>query len=516
MKKSTVWNIVSLFVWLAMLCAEALIGLCIYRLNILPTKYLYIFFAILGVVALIMALLMYCPYKERKHKKKRRHIRQIIAYFLAAVIIACCFFGYNAASKVLSFLSSVTDKSDTVAIVDVYVLKENPAKSIADTKDYTFGVTEFYDWENTKRAIVNVEETLKTEIKTKSYDSVFEMVDAMLKGEIDALFLNSSYVDILEENEKYTDYTLLTRVIYEFEVTEDMLSSSLDDEYFENKEQPEPAVIIDESGKIVPFVLYLSGSDTRSKVLYNSRSDVNILAVVNPDTKQILLINTPRDFYLPNPKYNGAMDKLTHCGIYGMSCSMAVLSELYDENIGYYAQINFTGFQTLIDTVGGVTVYSNKAFPILGGEYNIVVGNNHLNGLQALGFARERYSLLGGDYDRGKNQMKIITALIQKMSASTVLTKYSSILNSLSGMFVTNVSQNELSTLVKMQINDMASWEVFSYAVTGKGKRDTTASMPGVRLSVIVPNEDSVAHATQLIDKVMSGEKISADDITLK
>lgn len=514
MKKSTVWNVVSLFVWLAMIAVEALIGLRIMQLDMLPMKYLAVVWAFLGLVAIGMAFLMYCPSKEQKHSKKRRHVRQIIAYVLAAVIIVCCIFGYTAVSQAISFLSSVTDQSDTVAVVNVYVLTDNPAQTLSDAADYTFGVTDFYDWENTKRAVVNVEETLQKEIETKLYASVFEMVDALLNGEIDALFLNGSYVDILEETEDYTDYATLTRTLYEFLITEDMLDSTIDDDYFENEEEEEP-VIINESGKIVPFVLYLSGSDTRSKVLTTSRSDVNILAVVNPNTKQILLINTPRDFYVSNPKYNGAKDKLTHCGIYGVSCSMSVLSELYDENISYYAQINFTGFETLVDAVGGITVYSNTAFTMLHGGYDVVVGYNHFNGLQALGFARERYALSGGDNDRGKNQMKILTALIEKMSASTILTNYSSILNSLSGMFVTNVSQNELSSLVKMQINDMASWEVYSYAVSGKGKWASTASMPGVNLSVVIPNEDTIAHASDLIDKVMSGEKITSDDLVL-
>lgn len=516
MKKPTVFNITSIFVWLVMVASEALIGYRIFQLNMLPTRYLYIVFAFLGLSAIGIALLMYCPYKERKHNKKRRYIRQIIAYILAIVIIIGCFLANHAAVQALSFISSVTDDTDTEAVVDVYVLKDNPAQTFEDTADYTFGVTEFYDFENTKQAIAEIEESLKKEIKTKNFENVFEMVDALYNGEIGALFLNSSYISILEENEKYADFTSLTRVICEFSVTEKVPETSSESKPTVNKKPRDPAYILDKSGKVVPFVLYLSGSDTRSKTLTKSRSDVNILCVVNPNTKQILLVNTPRDFYVSNPRYNGAKDKLTHCGIYGTSCSMNVLSDLYDESISYYAQINFTGFETLIDAVDGITVYSNREFTLPIDGYDVVIGENHLNGQQALYFARERYSLPGGDGDRGKNQMKIITALIEKMSATTVLTKYSTILKSLSGMFVTNVSQKELSALVKMQIDDMASWEVYSYAVTGKGRWATTASMPGVSLSVVVPNSNSVAHATQLINKVMSGKVISDDDLVLK
>ena len=260
-----------------------------------------------------------------------------------------------------------------------------------------------------------------------------------------------------------------------------------------------------------PILIYLSGSDTRDQMLTTSRNDVNILAVVNPNTKQILLINTPRDYYIGNPAGGGAKDKLTHCGIYGIDCSMEALAGLYQEEINYYAQINFTGFKTLIDAIGGVTVYSDTAFKAINTE--IHVGNNDLDGAGALDFARARHALSGGDNDRGKHQMGVIRAVVQKLSAGTILTHYAEIMDSLAGMFITDMSSGDVSSLVRMQLSDLAKWDVFTYAVTGTGGRAETYSMPGWSLYVMYPNEETVAHATELIDKMVDGETLTENDI---
>ena len=259
------------------------------------------------------------------------------------------------------------------------------------------------------------------------------------------------------------------------------------------------------------LVFYLSGSDTRSKVLTASRSDVNILAAVNLKSKEILLLNTPRDYYVGNPAYNGAMDKLTHCGIHGPECSVEALSNLYDLNIDYYAQINFTGFETLINAVGGVTVNSDVSYSR--GNVHIQKGENHLNGSEALVFARERYMLAGGDNDRGANQMKVITAVIEGLSSSSVLTHYNEIMNSLQDMLLTNVPKQLISQIVKMQISDMPAWKVHSFAVTGGNAYKTTASAPGEELYVMIPDEDAVNHAKALLAKLQSGQAITDQDI---
>ena len=248
-------------------------------------------------------------------------------------------------------------------------------------------------------------------------------------------------------------------------------------------------------------------------MLDTSRSDVNILMAVNPQTRQILLLNTPRDYYIPNPAGGGQLDKLTHLGIYGIDVSMKGLADLYQEDVDYYGQINFTGFETLIDAIGGITVDSPQAFEAQG--YSFSEGPNTMDGAQALAFARERHSFSSGDNERGRNQMRVITAVIQKITgdSTNLLLHYNEVLDSLQGMFVTNLTSDDIASLVKMQIDDNRSWNVKSYAVTGTGGSEYTYSMPSMKAYVMYENKDMVQKGADLIDKVMNGETLSDSDI---
>jgi LCP family protein required for cell wall assembly len=216
---------------------------------------------------------------------------------------------------------------------------------------------------------------------------------------------------------------------------------------------------------------------------------------------------------VPNPAGKGELDKLTHCGIYGIKNSMRTLSSLYKEDIAYYVRINFSGFKKLIDALGGVTVYSDYAFTAIT-RTPIAEGENHLNGQQALDFARERYTLPGGDNERGKHQMQVITAVIEKAtSGTTIITNYSDIMASVEGMFTMNVPMELVSDLMKMQLSDMARWNIVSYAVVGGDAMEECYSARGMKLAVLIPYESSVSKASRLIDMVYSGEILTEEVI---
>ena len=260
------------------------------------------------------------------------------------------------------------------------------------------------------------------------------------------------------------------------------------------------------------FAVYLSGSDTRGSKLTKSRSDVNIIAVVSPETKQLLLVNTPRDYYVSNPAGNGAKDKLAHCGLYGTDNSQQALANLYNIPIAYAAQINFKGFETLIDALGGVTVVSDTAFTTTDGGYTIQKGENVLDGKKALAFARERSHLAGGDVSRGKNQMQLITALIRQASPTNLIANYREILDSLEGMFVTNMPLRTITTLVTTQLTDFNQWELFSYSVTGRDGNDYNYSS-GSSAYVMYPDADSVSHASALMQQLLRDEAITQEAV---
>ena len=273
-----------------------------------------------------------------------------------------------------------------------------------------------------------------------------------------------------------------------------------------------------EANKITkePFVLYLSGVDTRGDLTEKARSDVNIIAAVNPVTKQVVLINTPRDYYVDLAGTN-SKDKLTHAGLYGVETSMATLGNLYGIQVDHYIRIDFSGFISIIDAVGGVDVYSDQAFTSVGspGYYDpttFAEGWNHLDGKSALAFARERHAFASGDIQRGINQMKVIDAMMNKIKSPTVLMSFSKLMDAVSDCFVTSLSQEQISALVRMQLASLSDWDIQSYAVTGtSGKSSQCYSAKGQSLYVMKPDENSVNQAKELIASVLGGEGTVSD-----
>ena len=265
-----------------------------------------------------------------------------------------------------------------------------------------------------------------------------------------------------------------------------------------------------------PFVVYLSGVDTRGELTEKSRSDVNILAVVNPTTKRVALINTPRDYYV-DLAGTDSKDKLTHAGLYGVETSMATLGNLYGIDVNHYIRINFTGFINIIDALGGVDVYSDQAFTSVGspGYYDpttFVEGWNHLDGKAALAFARERHAFASGDIQRGINQMKVIDAMLNKIKSPALLVGFSKIMDAAADCFVTSLSQDQISALVRMQLSDFADWDIQSYTVTGSSGSSTKCySAKGQKLYVMLPDDSSIAKAKEMIASVLGGEGAVSD-----
>ena len=250
-----------------------------------------------------------------------------------------------------------------------------------------------------------------------------------------------------------------------------------------------------------PFVVYISGIDTYGAISTTSRSDVNILAVVNPKNRTILFVNTPRDYYVQLHGTTGTKDKLTHAGLYGIDQSEKTLEDLYEIDINYSVKINFTSLEKIVDTVGGIEVESEYNFNA--GGYSFTTGKNQLDGKKALAFSRERYSFEGGDRTRGQNQMLVLSALISKMSEPSVIVNYQAILSALSGVFQTNMTSDEMTTLIRDQLNTMTRWSVSSISADGSGASLPTYSMGAQKLYVMIPDEVSLKSAKNKIYSVL-------------
>lgn len=497
--------------------AEAVFSIQLLVLNMLPLAYSLLIILVLVLIPVLMALAI--------HRGGKKPLRYIVILVLTVVIAGGCIFGSVALGKLQSTLNAITgQKEDTNIYVGVYVRAENPAADIKDAKGYTFAFTaEERTWDP-QEAIQGISLLTDTAISTKEYDTVFAVADALKSGEVDAALINVAYTELFEDVEGYEGFLTETRLLYEHAVKE-LEIPDIVNPWEEDPEDTEPTEPTDptepteptaptEKMAVDPFILYLSGSDTRSSTLRKSRTDVNILAVVNPNTHQILLINTPRDYYVVLGGTKDSMDKLTHSTMYSMKTAIRTMEKLYGCEVSYYARINFSGFEKLIDAIGGIDIHSDIKF-ITDDDIWIYEGNNHLNGEAALSFARERHHLKGGDNARGKNQMKVIAAVVDKVtSGTTIITKYAEILESLGGMFTTDMPTEKMAELVQFQLTEMPKWEIYSYAVTGVGAHEFTYSIPTAKTYVMKPNKSTVKHAKSLIKSVLKGEVLTEEDMT--
>jgi LCP family protein required for cell wall assembly len=267
-----------------------------------------------------------------------------------------------------------------------------------------------------------------------------------------------------------------------------------------------------------PFVVYISGIDVEGPVSTVSRSDVNVLVAVNPVTKQIAMVTTPRDAYVEIPGItddSNLRDKLTHAGLYGSSCeySIATLEKVYGVNIDYYVRVNFTSVVNIVDLLGGVSVYSAHDFTERWAGKHFNVGYNDVNGREALHFARERYTIEGGDYSRGRNHVELVKAVLNKCMTPAILTNYSALLDEIADNFETNMTKDEIVGIVRMQLGDGASWNYASAAAEdGDGQvLRYTYSYTGSKLYVSILTQESVQKCSYLLEQVLNGEIVESD-----
>ena len=480
-----------LFTLFLLLAASLALYIRLMATGMLSNLYLIILMVVL-IVLNAVSVIVQLPLRRNKAGKL---IMGIVPLLLSGAML----YGVVAVNSVQSALSKIVGKMTETEITEVRVMNDNPATSMGDTRGYTFGYIADADTKNTQSILDEISKSFGT-IKSKGYDSMTALADALYDDEVDAILINQGYVDLLTEKDGYTDFRDQTRVLYTYTTTHEV-----------------DPIVPNTSITKEPFVVYCSGIDARvDDISAKSRSDVNILAVVNPTTKQILLVNTPRDYYLPLAR-NGELDKLTHAGLYGIDESMKVLGNLYGVQADYYVRVNFAGLVKIVDALGGVDIESDANFSCVPMEtpdgngdytyqkYSFTKGINHVNGSQALAFARERKAFADGDNRRGQHQMTVIKAIVNKACSSAVLTKYQELLKAASDAFITNMPYADISSLVQMQLGDMADWNITTYAVSGEGSTEYCYAL-GDKAWVMIKDSSKVNTAKNMIQQVINGE----------
>ena len=440
----------------------------LYSLNVMPNKYLYYTIGTFVIINFIVFLLM-------KFSKK--------FIFKAIVIVGCIGMGYgiyslNNTQDVLKSMNIDYKTSNYVLVVN----KDSSYKKISNLS----GKKIAYLAENK-----DVLSKIKIDYTKKEYTDHVEAVNDLFDNKVDCVLLEQSFIDLLSDEESpIKDFKYKIRTIDAFSIDEKIEEVTTDVDTTKNS-----------------FIVYVSGIDTYGSVASVSRTDANMLVIVNPTSKQILLLSIPRDYYVT--LHGKGKDKLTHSGIYGINNSVQTIEDLLNVDINYYYKINFTSLIKIVDAVNGLDVYSEYTFTSKDG-YHFTKGLNHVNGKQALSFVRERKAFAAGDLVRNKNQQALMEAMFRKGTSKSVITRYNSLLKSVKGSFVTNMSSDRITSLIKMQLDDNAKWNITSYALSGTNGREYTHSYKANKLYVMIPSQETITKAKELIKDVYDGKKLES------
>lgn len=450
-----------------------LIGL-IFFLDIIPILYVIILFLLLLPIYLLLLRFSF----SRKRNKR------VIAYFFSTILIILTLIIDLYLASTLDLFNSMKADNKKTEIYNIIVLKDSDYEKLKDLKEKKLGIKEIHNNEGLEKAKKKIAKKIKPKFKT--YDDIGEVSQALIDKKVESIILEDAEIEIIKE-ENYDIYEKF-RIIYSFEVTAKV------------KDLTTKVNIMKE-----PFSIYISGIDTYGKISSATRSDVNMLLTVNPKKELIHITWVPRDYYV---NINGSTykDKLTHAGIYGIDKSIYAMEGILDTEVNYYVKINFTSLIKIVDALDGISVYNDESFTSQDKIY-FKKGNINLDGEEALSFVRERKNISKGDIGRGENQVKVLTALIDKVTSPKIITKYVSLMNSLDGSFVTNLDVKDITNYLKREIKNPKDYEITSYTLVGENAYDYTYSYKKNKLYVMYPDEDSVKDAKKMINKVKSVEK---------
>lgn len=454
------------------------VGVFIYlllKLDMLPTN----IFSIVGIIILGLAILSCLMQFTRAHAAA-----SVMAVLMSVVLCVGCLY-INKTYHVFSRMHSTMTESFSVVS-----LKEYDKNSISECKDGLFGFNDKIRSSRQLDAINKVSEAVDEQLGLVPYDDWFDMVDALYNGGVDTIILNEAYRGVIEE--EYPDFAEKTKVLGTQEY-----------------QKPQNVSINDVEVLREPFIVYLAANDNYGTLTTQGRNDVNIIAVVNPVSQKVLLVTIPRDAYVTlrfeDNSYSGYGDKLTHAGTYGIQTSMNTIEDMFDIQMNYYMKINFSGMINLVDALNGITVESDYEFTTYDGTHHFVKGTNKLNGLDAMYFARERYAFADGDFQRSRDQIKVINAIIDKALSPVILTNYLEIMNSMEKTFDTNVPYQDIADLVKFQLDQNPQWEIESMNITGSTGWEYCYTMGQKNeLSVVYPDANQIKQAKSLIDMYMN------------
>ena len=461
------------------------------RLNVLPSKFL--FPLTIGVVVLDAIFILLLIYFSKNVVSK------IVCIVLTLFICVATYMGGYYISKTQNVLSNITNVAKHAKnTVSVIVKESSSIKDKSQLNGVSVGSLRLNE-EGSKKAL----KELSSEgivLNQTEYDSMTALLEAFYNGEVDSIIINESSRSQILDMEAYSNFDSNTRVVYQTS--------------YKVKNNDSASSVSDITSK--PFNVLISGSDTRGGFDENGRSDVIMIATVNPKTHTILLTSVPRDFYVTTACdagdgcMQGALDKITHTGIHGTNTTKRTVEQLLGIEINYTFKVGFDTVTELVDVLGGVDVYVEPGYAVHTSYLNVNEGINHLNAEQALAFARERYSYTEGDRQRTKNQQQVLMGIVKEATKPSVITNYAAIMDTMANTFSTTMSNEEITALIKYQLNNNPTWKMEQYMVDGTGDTLMCAEL-GDAAYVMVPDQSTVKTAKDKISAVLAGK--SSEDV---
>ena len=453
-----------------LLIVSVLILVLVYFINVLPIDYFIVLVVLVLIIDLVVIKLLLGSGK----------IRNVIGVILSIILIIIMVFGITYELNTIDFLKQFGFNTYKEELYNVLVLDESEYEELNDLDNATIGHLDENVHEGLNSAIEKIDQQI--DFESVVLDDINSLVDNLEIEEVDAIILEDAQITMLEEDNNGLMDNFRIIASFDIETEIEVVSKEVN--------------VTEDSYNIL-----ITGIDSYGSLTRVSRSDVNMIVSVNPKDKKILLTSIPRDYYVYLSDY-GDYDKLTHTGIYGIDVTTKALEDLLDIDINYYVKVNFTTLVDIVDELGGITVNSNYDFTSIDG-YHFSKGENNLNGKEALSFARERQAFSEGDRVRVENQQLVLTAIINKVLSAGIITNYNSLLNALSGEFLTNITNKEITDLIKWQIDGMYSWDIETISLDGSNAFDYTYSYKNQKLYVMMPYPESVNSAKEKINSVL-------------
>lgn len=466
-------NIVGIISGVLLFIVTTIFIVILKKIDVIPDKYFMLLVAASYIVTIITDIFLFISSDNIVFK-----LFKGLAYIVTILMIVGYSCGIYYLNKTTHFMNNLNTIKKEITSYYIIVMKESKYDEISDLygKNLTY-------YEGTSQEVLS---KIRLELNYSTVKNIDSLKDRLYTAKTDSILVSDLIKEDLEE--KYTDFSERTRVLKTIDITKDV-------------EDITKKVSI----KNTSFNVLISGMDSYGTINKTTRNDVNMIATVNPNTNKVLLTSIPRDYYVQLHGKTGYKDKLTHAGIYGINTVVQTIEDLFGIDINYYVRVNFTTVESLVNTIGPIEIYSDKAMSLNGCKY--VVGTNTVNGKCALRFARERHSYVEGDNHRIKNQQEVIKGIFNKLSKSAmVVTDYTSILDSLDGKFATNMDMKDITAFIKYELEDITKYEILDTQVTGTGSMELTYSYPHQKLYVMFPSEQSVESTKEYINKI-SNEK---------